>query len=271
MGVCQNISRTKPTIKTKSKEGTNNDITSELTSKNSQTSYNLKNQTTRSNLNISSNSTKIQNVSSSNSYTYSIPATLGEVEIPIVVERKEKIIIKIKQNNNNEKNEWSFIINEKPVDYNGYSNYKYRNVNIGALFLRITGDNKIYHLNKPENTIIANDRGNLLFFANLDINDYQIYEPKGSLNITICGGNYSADKELFISNNINSFSNKDKIDLEDKKEHLIVDYINKARNNLKKFYHMYFCNIDEINLELKEYIFKCSKRKELLICKELMH
>ena len=40
----------------KSKEGTNNDITSELTSKNSQTSYNLKNQTTRSNLNISSNS-----------------------------------------------------------------------------------------------------------------------------------------------------------------------------------------------------------------------
>ena len=269
MGVCQNISRTKPTIKAKSKEGTNNDITSELTSKNSQTSYNLKNQTTRSNLNLSSNSTKIQNVSSSNSYTYSIPATLGEVEIPIVVERKEKIIIKINQNNNNEKNEWSFIINEKPVDYNGYSNYKYRNVNIGALFLRITGDNKIYHLNKPENTIIANDRGNLLFFANLDFNDYQIYEPKGSLNITICGGNYSADKELFISNNINSFSNKDKIDLEDKKEHLIVDYINKARNNLKKFYHMYFCNIDEINLELKEYIFKCSKRKELLICKEL--
>ena len=32
---------------------------------------------------------------------------------------------------------------------------------------------------------------------------------------------------------------------------------------------MYFCNIDETNLELKEYIFKCSKRKELLICKEL--
>ena len=56
MGVCQNISRTKPTIKAKSKEGTNNDITSELTSKNSQTSYNLKNQTTRSNLNLSSNS-----------------------------------------------------------------------------------------------------------------------------------------------------------------------------------------------------------------------
>ena len=68
MGVCQNISRTKPTIKAKSKEGTNNDITSDLTSKNSQTSYNLKNQTTRSNLNISSNSTKIHNVSSSNSY-----------------------------------------------------------------------------------------------------------------------------------------------------------------------------------------------------------
>ena len=62
------------------------------------------------------------------------------------------------------------------------------------MLLRITGDNKIYHLNKPENTIIANDRGNLLFFANLDINDYQIYEPNGSLNITICGGNYSADK-----------------------------------------------------------------------------
>ena len=267
MGACQSISRQKSTIKAKIKEGGTNDITSDFTSKHSQTSYNLKNQTTRSNLNISSNSTKIQNFPTPNPFSCSIPATLGETEIPILVERNGKITIKINQNNKDEKNLWSFISKEKPVDYNGYSNYKYKGINIGALMLRITGDNRIYHLDKQENIIIANDRGNLLFFANLDINDYQIYEPKGSLNITIYGGYYSADKELFFSNNINAFSNKNKIDLEDNKEHQIIDYINKARNNLKKFFHMYFN--EEINLELKEYIYKCNKRKELLLCKEL--
>ena len=269
MGACNNISRAKATIRANSKENNKTDINSELTSKMSQTSYNSKNQTTRSNLNYSSNSTKAQSFPSNNSYTFGLPAMLGEIEIPILVERNEKIMIKINNEENNENNLWSFLKNEKPVNHLGYQNYKFNGINIGALLLRITGDNKIYHLDKTENIITANDRGNLLFFANLNNNDYLIYEPKGTLSINIFGGNYAADKELFFSININCFSNKNKIDLEDNKESQILDYINKARNNLKKFYHFYFSNIEEISLEFKEFKLNYKKRKELIICKEL--
>ena len=268
MGACQSISRVKATIKANTMDN-NTDIKSDLTSKISQTSYNSKNQTTRSNLNYSSNSTKAQIFPLNNSYTFGLPATLGEIEIPILVERNEKIMIKINNEENNEKNLWSFLINEKPVNYLGHQNYKYNDINIGALLLRITGDNKIYHLDKAENIITANDRGNLLFFANLNINNYSIYEPKGSLSITIFGGNYAADKELFFSINKNYFSNKNKIDLEDDKESQILDYINKARNNLNKFYHLYFNIIEQKNLEFKKYMLNYKKRKELIICKEL--
>ena len=199
-----------------------------------------------------------------------MPAILGEIEIPILVEKNEKIMIKINNEENNKNNLWSFLSNEKPVNYLGYQNYKYNNINIGALLLRITGDNKIYHLNKAENIINVNDRGNLLFSANINNNDYPIYEPKGSLSITIHGGNYLAENELFFSRNINCFSNKDKINIEEDKENQILDYINKARNNLKKFYYFYFCNIiEEINLEIKKYLFNYKKRKELIMCKEL--
>ena len=268
MGACQTIPRAKATIRANAKDN-KTDINSELTSKMSQTSYHSKNQTTRSNLNYSSSSTKAQIFPSNNSYTFELPATLGEIEIPILVERNEKIMVKINNEENNENNLWSFLINEKPVNYLGYQNYKYNVINLGALLLRITGDEKIYHLDKAENIITANDRGNLLFFANLDNNDYSVYEPKGSLSITILGGNYAADKELFFSININCFSNKNKINLEDDKENQILDYINKARNNLKKFYHFYINNIEEKNMEFKEYMYKCKKRKELIMCKEL--
>ena len=57
---------------------------------------------------------------------------------------------------------------------------------------------------------------------------------------------------------------------QEKKEYKILDYINKARNNPKIFYHNYFSNIfDDINLEFKEFIYKNKKSKELKINKEL--
>ena len=252
MGACNNLSRKKTTIRANILDNNKSNTNSDLISKMSHTSLSSKNQikldTTHSNL--SSNSTCTQIYPSSDPYFFTLSATIGEIEVPILVERNEKIIIKI---NNNENNYWSFLKNEKTV-----------------LCMRITGDNKIYSLNKIENHIIANDKGTLLFFANLNKNDYLIYEPKGSLNICIYGGNYSVDNGLYHSNNINSFSNKNKIDLDYKKEYKILDYINKARNNPKIFYHNYFSNIfDDINLEFKEFIYKNKKSKELKINKEL--
>ena len=276
MGACYHISRAKIIIKANISENKNIIDNSDTTSIISQISMNSKdkNKLNSSRSNLSSNSTCAQIIPTSNPYRFSLPATIGEIEIPISVERNEIIIIKFNSNNNKEINDinntWTFLPNEPPVNFLGYPNYKFNNANIGSLHLRITGDNKIYHLNKIENHITANDKGNLLFFANLNTNYYSIYEPKGSLSILVYGGSYSINNDLYISNNINSFSNNNKINLEDKKEYQILYYINKARINLKKFFHNYFSNNEEINLEFKDFVINYNKSKELIMNNDLI-
>ena len=226
--------------------------------------------------NISSNSTCVQTNPLNKPQYFTIEATIGEIEIPIIVEKNEKIIIKLNQNNENnnkinisEQNMWSFLKNEKPVNYLGYRNHKYKRINLGALYMRISGDKKVYFLNKLENHITPNEKGNLLFYANLDWNDYLKYEPKGSISISILGGNYIYDNDLYYSYNINCFSNNNK-NYFDSKEYKIFNYINKARTNLKKFYNDYYSNNDTINFEFKEFVNnRNNKRKKLKMNKEL--
>ena len=304
MGVCQNIQRAKKNLRINTIDSNNKYATkyhnnikltnfdgnilfpnsnstilireTDLSSKKSSLYSAYKIDTTPSN--ISSNSTCVQTNLLNRPQYFTIEATIGEIEIPIMVEKNEKIVIKINQNNdinNNNKNNtlsqnmWSFLKDGKPVNFLGYNNHKYKNVNLGSLHMRISRDKKIYHLDKLENNIIANEKGNLLFFANLDLNDYMIYEPKGSLSIIIIGGNYYCDNDLYFSYNINCFSNKN--NNFDSKEYKILDYINKARNNLMKFYIDYYNINDSINQEFKEFIFNNykNKRKEFKMNKEL--
>ena len=299
MGVCQNIPKTRANLRTNNlKNKEKNEISeslslsnnieelkhskknrkieeTDLTSKLSSLYANNKYDTSPTN--ISSNSTCVQTCPLNKPIDFTIEATIGEIEIPILVEKNEKIIIKINQNNDtnnknnlSEQNLWSFLRNEKPVNYLGYNNHKYKNINLGSLHLRISGDKKVYCLDKLENQIIAHEKGNLLFYANLDINDYLIYEPKGSISISIMGGNYLYDNDLYFSYNINCFSNKNKINI-DSKEYKIFNYINKVRSNLKKFFSDYYSNNDSINHEFKEFIYNNlnNKRKELKMTKEL--
>ena len=299
MGVCQNIPKTRTNLRKnnlnnkekneiseslslsnnieelkhskKNKKIEETDLTSKLSSLYANNKYDT------SPTNISSNSTCVQTCPLNKPIDFTIEATIGEIEIPILVEKNEKIIIKINQNNDtnnknnlSEQNLWSFLRNEKPVNYLGYNNHKYKNINLGSLHLRISGDKKVYCLDKLENQIIAHEKGNLLFYANLDINDYLIYEPKGSISISIMGGNYLYDNDLYFSYNINCFSNKNKINI-DSKEYKIFNYINKVRSNLKKFFSDYYSNNDSINHEFKEFIYNNlnNKRKELKMTKEL--
>ncbi len=299
MGVCQNIPKTRANLRTnnlnnnekneiseslslsnnieelkhsnKNKKIEETDLTSKLSSLYANNKYDT------SPTNISSNSTCVQTCPLNKPIDFTIEATIGEIEIPILVEKNEKIIIKINQNNDtnnknnlSEQNLWSFLRNEKPVNYLGYNNHKYKNINLGSLHLRISGDKKVYCLDKLENQIIAHEKGNLLFYANLDINDYLIYEPKGSISISIMGGNYFYDNDLYFSYNINCFSNKNKINI-DSKEYKIFNHINKVRSNLKKFFSDYYSNNDSINHEFKEFIYNNlnNKRKELKMTKEL--
>ena len=211
-----------------------------------------------STLSLNSNTTRID--TSHSSRNFNIEATIGEIEIPIFVEKNENIIININDNNNNIQNCWSFLKNEKPVDYLGYPQYKYKNINIGAMFLRIRGSQQIYLLNSKRNSFKANSKGSLLFWAHLNPNDYQIYEPKGTIQITIIGGNHIYEKELNPYFNINNENEKK-----------IIQYVNKARNNILGIVNDYFnINENEMNQELINYINKNNfKRKELVYDKEL--
>ena len=149
--------------------------------------------------NISSNSTRFKMITprTSSPPTFNIEATIGEIEIPIYLEKGENFSIIIEAINNNiSQNKWSFLQNENPVDFTGYNNYQYNNINIGALLLRIKGSQKINLLNESNNTFTADSSGNILVSANLDPNDYSIYEPKGFLSLKIIGGNYSEEKDL---------------------------------------------------------------------------
>ena len=287
MGVCQNIPKIRQNIKARNlNNGDNNykkhekisenqnNSESELSSKIESLHSNNKYEKTLSN--ISSNSTCIQTIPLNKPQYFQIEATIGEIEIPIYVEKNERIIIKINENNDNknknnisEQNMWSFLKNEKAVNYLGYNNHKYKNINLGALFMRISGDKKVYSLTKLENNITAKSKGILLFYANLDLNDYLMYETKGSISISITGGNSIYDNDLYFSYNINCFSNNNKNNF-DSKEYKIFNYINKARSNLIKFYKDYYSNNDTISDEFKEFVNNSNnKRKELKMCKEL--
>ena len=221
--------------------------------------------------NLSSNSTNVCVATPPSPMNFNIIATIGEVEIPIYVEKDENIIIKINENNTNTQNFWSFLPKEKPIDFSGYPNYKYKDKNVGTLLFRITGSRTIYHINKQINSFKASAKGSLLFWANLDPNDYQIYEPKGSIEINITGGNHFFETELSTPYDINNIykenNNYNNIIIKD-----ILKYINKARDNILKFYKDYFYinDINHINKELEDFINKNNfKRKELVYDKEL--
>ena len=302
MGICQNIRKKKNDQVIKANENiknlSNNNIKTENRNKNLLITHN--NDVQLSNINtgstdaspqskilfspqqkngqaastLSSNSTTTRIGSPHSSSFFNIEATIGETEIPIFVEKNENIIIKLNDNNIN--STWSFLKKENPIYFLGYPNYKYKDNNIGALFLRISGSSQIYHLNKNINIIKANSKGSLLFFANLDPNDYSIYEPKGSIMITIIGGNHIFENELnslYDMNNIITNKKKNNFNYKyDFKEKLILKYINKARNDMNEFFNEYF-NIndsEEVYKELKDFIIKNNfKRKELIFNKEL--
>ena len=286
MGVCYNYKKRKQTIRIndlktipnnnnnsfgKEKKNKNFEIThineihfsnvpTAVTESNPPSKITLSRDNGQTHSNLSSASSHI--ITPHSSLNFNIEATLGETEIPIYVDINENIIIQI-----NPQSSWSFLNDENPVNYVGYQNYKYKTNNLGALFFRITGSQKIYHLDKNINTFKANSKGSLLFWANLDPNDYSIYDPKGFLSVRIIGGYYINETENYSLGNNND--NKNNNTIQEKK---IIKYINKARKNLLQFYNDYFYynNNDDINKELSEFIKNNNfERKDLINCKEL--
>jgi uncharacterized protein YkwD len=281
MGVCYNFKKRKKTIKinennndsVKLGKNENNKILiishinefqysnfpTAVSESNPQSKIRFSNENGQTHSNLSSASSQM--ITPHCCLTFNIEATIGEIEIPIYVDKNENIIIQI-----NPQSSWSFLPNENPVNYLGYQKYQYKSHNVGSFFLRITESQMVYHLDKDVNSLKCNSKGSLLFWANLDPNDYSIYEPKGSLSVKIIGGyNINEIEDYSVGNNDNKGNNNDQ-------EKKILKYINKARNDLLQFFNDYFYynNNDGMNKELSEFIKNNNvQMKELIFCKEL--
>jgi hypothetical protein len=138
------------------------------------------------NMNIKSNKllVTIVNNNNSNIYIINFEASIGEKELPIFVKEDEKIEITIK---NSEEKTWSFI-NEELTNYNGYTNYKYNEYNLGCLFCRISSSQTLHQINSNKYNFISESPGTILLSCNLDLNDIPNYQLKGSIKLEIKGG-----------------------------------------------------------------------------------
>ena len=175
-------------------------------------------------------------------FEFEIEACIGEIEYPIYINKHNKIEINVYEN---EKFLWSFLPNEKKVDFKGYTNYQYNGLNLGCLLMRISGCKNYIHINKDKFQFKAEESGSLLISANLDLDKFLFYQPKGSLKIIIKGVELHDIKTIDELTNYNSIlylKQDDKVHSEINLR--ILRYINKARTNIKQYINDFIINFD---------------------------
>ena len=176
-------------------------------------------------------------------------AMLGEKEYPIFIKKNEEIQIYIIPGDSSL---WGFLPNEELTDFKGYENYKYNNLNIGSLLIRISSSKQYINITHHKNVFKATESGSLMISANLDPSNYPSYTPSGSMNINIVGGDYVDDfkiDELTNYQNLQYENSKASKSLSEENIN-ISRYINKARSNIKKYIHDYIIdtNVNDINI-----------------------
>lgn len=159
---------------------------------------------------------------------------VGEKEINYYVKKKTKITIQISENNNSK---WSFIESLGMTDYHGYSKLTYNNNKLAALFVRVSSNKETYLIKSENFTFEPEKSGKLIFFPNLDPNEYSQYCPTGSITIKIKGG-YQMDNPLPYY----KFQIQPKNKVNSIEELEIINYINKARTNPMQFVTDYIIN-----------------------------
>ena len=217
-------------------------------SKSSNSTYNNNNNTEKS-LSI----TKSEDIKMpKNKEGFIFKAMLGEKEYPIYIKRNREIQINII----GDSSLWGFLPNEELTDFRGYENYKYNNLNIGSLLIRISSSKKYINITHHKYVFRATESGSLMISANLDPNNYLSYTPSGSMNISIVGGvnvdNFQIDKLTeykclqYENSKTSKYLSEENIN--------ISRYINKARSNIEKYIHDYIidANIDDINININE-------------------
>ena len=180
---------------------------------------------------------------------FEIEAFIGEREYPIYISKKSKIEINILEDNNYL---WSFLPEEKKIDYKGYSNYKYNDKNLGCLLIRISSSHQYFQVNSNKFKFTSENEGSLIISANLDIDNYLSYEPKGSLKLMIQGGEICDMKKLdeLTKYNLKPINYKKKESKAYSEIYLnILRYINKARYNIEKYINDFIIDYDSSLIE----------------------
>lgn len=178
-----------------------------------------------------------------------ITASIGEREFPIYVKSKSKIEIIIPPNDDSK---WSFLPDEELTDFKGHKNYKYNNINIGCLLVRISSSKNYTIINKNQIQFIALESGSILFSANLDPNNYPIYKPKGSIRLIINGG-IQLEKNKIDELTGYKYLEYDRLKKDFFEIYIeITRYINKVRSNIKKYINDFVFNFNENNFDLEE-------------------
>jgi len=182
-------------------------------------------------------------------YLINFPASIGEIELPIYIKKKEKIKIKII----NEKSEWSFI-NDNKINYKGYNSIYYDNNNLGCIICRISSyKNKYYIINK-EFSFESQEEGSILLSCNLDLDNVSNYQLKGFMELEIIGGELMNINMLYQKLGYNIQIPKE-INLNDENEITLFRYINMVRMQPYQFcknYIDYFEENEEIIKFMKD-------------------
>lgn len=175
---------------------------------------------------------------------FEIEAFIGEREYPIYIAKKSKLEINILEDKNFL---WSFLPEEEKIDYKGYSKYKYNNKNLGCLLIRISSSHNHYQVDSNKFKFVSDNEGSLIISANLDIDNYLFYEPKGSIKLMIQGGELCDIKTIdeLTKYNLKSIIYKKKEGKAHSELNLnILRYINKARYNIDKYINDFIIDYD---------------------------
>ena len=182
---------------------------------------------------------------------FNFNAILGEKECPIYIEKDNKIEINVLQDN---ESKWSFLPNEESIDFRGYNNYQYKDMNLGCLLARISTSKNYINIDNEHITFTSLGTGSLVLMANLDQNNYSFYKPDGKIKLKIIGG-YSYDEddidELTGYKSIKYYKTENEKYLS--KIYInILRYINKARSNIQKYINDFLFDYNDLDFDFKK-------------------
>ena len=209
--------------------------------------------------NLSINSDEKHNI-----FLIKFPASIGEIELPIFVNKDEQIEISI---DNNHPNRRSFI-NDRIINYKGYKDILYKNKNLGSIFCRISSNRILYYLDNDIISFKADSPGSLILSCNLDLDDFSYYHFKGCVHLKIKGGQKKSYLEL--SRNCNyKLSNYSSENIINEKEEQILRYINMLRISPQKFCEDYLYYINE-NESIIKLLKECTNLNEITLDSNLV-